>query len=74
MAPARIGWSAPSPAGHPAPIRVSLVIGTDAATLSRAAFEVAPARAVRHDGEVDVVAEAIARRLSRYLPITSLPR
>lgn len=60
----------PGPAGHPAPIRVSLVIGTDAATLSRAAFEVAPARAVRHDGEIDSVAETIARRLSRYLPIT----
>jgi hypothetical protein len=60
----------PGPHGHPAPIRVSLVIGTDAATLSRAAFEVAPARAVRHDGEIDVVAETIARRLSRYLPIT----
>ena len=60
----------PGPAGQPAPIRVSLVIGTDAATLSRAAFEVAPARAVRHDGEIDVVADTIARRLSRYLPIT----
>ena len=59
----------PGPADQPAPIRVSLVIGTDAATLSRAAFEVAPARAVRHDGEIDVVDETIARRLSRYLPI-----
>ena len=35
----------PGDGGRPAPIRVSLVIGTDAATLSRAAFEVAPARA-----------------------------
>jgi hypothetical protein len=59
----------PGPASQPAPIRVSLVIGTDAATLSRAAFEVAPARAVRHDEGIDVVAGAIARRLSRYLPI-----
>ena len=57
----------PSPGGRPAPIRVSLVIGTDAATLSRAAFEIAPARAVAHGGEHDAVAETIARRLSRYL-------
>lgn len=57
------------PASLP-PICVSLVIGTDAATLSHAAFEVAPARAVRDDGEIDAVTETIARRLSRYLPIT----
>ncbi len=60
----------PGPAGRPAPIRVSLVIGTDAAALSRAAFEIAPARAVRQDGETDAVAETITRRLSRYLPTT----
>jgi hypothetical protein len=58
----------PGPDGRPAPIRVSLVIGTDAATLSRAAFEVAPARAVAHGGERDAVIETITRRLSRYLP------
>ena len=57
----------PGPDGAPAPIQVSLVIGTDAATLSRAAFEVAPARAVEHGGEHDAVAEAIIRRLGRYL-------
>ena len=57
----------PSPGGRPAPIRVSLVIGTDAATLSRAAFEVAPAKAVAHGGEHDAVAETITRRLGRYL-------
>jgi hypothetical protein len=57
----------PSPDGRPAPIRVSLVIGTDAATLSRAAFEVAPARAVAHGGEHDAIAETITRRLGRYL-------
>jgi hypothetical protein len=56
------------PGGLPAPIRVSLVIGTDAATLSRAAFEVAPARAVAHGGEHDAIADAITRRLARYLP------
>ena len=61
----------PSPGGRPAPIRVSLVIGTDAATLSRAAFEIAPARAVAHGGEHDAVVETIARRLGRYLPPSS---
>ncbi len=59
--------SQPGPHGQPAPIRVNLVVGTDAATLSRAAFEVAPARAVAHGGEYDAVAEAITRRLGRYL-------
>jgi hypothetical protein len=58
----------PGAEGAPAPIRVSLVIGTDAATLSRAAFEVAPAQAVAHGGEHDAVADAITRRLGRYLP------
>jgi hypothetical protein len=57
----------PGAEGRPAPIRVSLVIGTDAATLSRAAFEVAPAKAVAHGGEHDAVAETITRRLGRYL-------
>jgi hypothetical protein len=57
----------PGPNGRPAPIRVSMVIGTDAATLSRAAFEVAPARAVAHGGEYDAVADTIVRRLDRYL-------
>ena len=53
--------------GGPAPIRVNLVIGTDAATLSRAAFEVAPAKAVAHGGEYDAIVETITRRLGRYL-------
>ena len=61
----------PGPGGRPAPIHVSLVIGTDAATLSRAAFEVAPARAVAHGGEYDAVAETIARRLGRFLTAIS---
>jgi len=58
----------PGPGGRPAPLRVSLVIGTDAATLSRAAFEVAPARAIDRGGDTDPVVESIARRLGRYLP------
>jgi hypothetical protein len=57
----------PGPGGRPAPIRVGLVIGTDAATLSRAAFEVAPAKAVGHRGDDDAVIVAIARRLGHYL-------
>jgi hypothetical protein len=57
----------PGAGGEPAPVRVSIVIGTDAATLSRAAFDVAPAKAIAHGGERDVVAEAIARRIKRYL-------
>ena len=57
----------PGDGGKPAPIRVSLVIGTDAATLSRAAFEIAPARAISHGGELDAVAETIRRRIRRYL-------
>lgn len=57
----------PGDGGRPAPIRVSLVIGTDAATLSRAAFEVAPAKAIAHGGEHDAVTEAIRRRIRRYV-------
>lgn len=59
----------PSPGGGPAPIRVGLVIGTDAATLSRAAFEIAPAKAVARGGDYDLVAETINRRLGRYLRV-----
>jgi hypothetical protein len=58
----------PSPGGQPAQLHVSLVIGTDAATLSRAAFEMAPANAVAHGGQRDAVVDTIARRLGRYLP------
>lgn len=57
----------PGTNGTPAPIRVNLVIGTDAATLSRAAFEVAPAKAVESGGEHDAVSDAITRRLRHYL-------
>ena len=54
--------------GRPAPIHIDRVIGTDAATLSRAGFEVAPTRAVEQGGDMDVVALIIARRLGRFLP------
>jgi hypothetical protein len=59
---------APRPGGGPAPIRVRLIIGTDAQTLSRAAFDIAPAKAVAHGGETDAVVTAITRRLAAYLP------
>ncbi|MBO0801642.1 MAG: hypothetical protein J2P25_01000 [Nocardiopsaceae bacterium] len=58
----------PAPDGGPAPIDVRLVIGTDAATLSRAAFDIAPAKAVEHGAGADAVATAIIRRLTSYLP------
>ena len=51
-----------------------LIIGTDAATLSRAAFDIAPAKAVEYGAGVDAVVSAIIRRLAAYLPsITALP-
>jgi hypothetical protein len=58
----------PSPDGSPASLKVPLVIGTDAATLSRAAFDIAPAKAVEHGQGVDVIASTIARKLATYLP------
>jgi hypothetical protein len=54
--------------GGPAPIDVSLVIGTDAATLSRAAFDIAPAKALANADGSDAVVNAIVRRLASYLP------
>jgi len=56
------------PDGAPAPIDVSLVIGTDAATLSRAAFDIAPAKALANGAGTDAVVNAIIRRLTAYLP------
>lgn len=58
----------PSPDGSPAPISTSLIIGTDAQTLSRAAFDIAPARAAEHGGATDAIVSTIIRRLSAYLP------
>lgn len=54
--------------GGPAPIDASLVIGTDAATLSRAAFDIAPAKALANGDGTDAVVNAIIRRLTSYLP------
>jgi hypothetical protein len=58
----------PGPDGGPASLKVPLVIGTDAATLSRAAFDIAPAKAVEHGQGADAVVSTIVRRLSAYLP------
>ncbi|HEV8649724.1 MAG TPA: hypothetical protein VG276_10045 [Actinomycetes bacterium] len=58
----------PAPDGGPAPLHVWLVIGTDAATLSRAALDVAPAKAVEYGGADDAVRMALIKRLGAYLP------
>jgi hypothetical protein len=58
----------PGDGGGPAPIEVKLVIGTDAATLSRAALDSAPANAVQQGGGGDIVLAILARRLRAHLP------
>jgi len=58
----------PGADGRPARLNTELVIGTDAATLSRAAFDIAPAKAVSY-GESDTVVTIVLRRLARYLPV-----
>lgn len=58
----------PGPDGGPASLKVPLVIGTDAATLSHAAFDIAPAKAVEHGQGADIVVSTIVRRLAAYLP------
>ncbi len=58
----------PASNGSPAPLRIPLVIGTDAQTLSKAAFDIAPAKAVEHNSGTDAIVTAIIRRLSTYLP------
>jgi hypothetical protein len=58
----------PSPDGGPALLNTKRVIGTDAATLSRAAFDIAPVKAVSYGDGTDAVVTAILRRLARYLP------
>jgi hypothetical protein len=57
------------PDGGTAPINVCLVIGTDAPTLSRAAFDVAPAKAVEHGAGTDAVVSSIVRRLRAHIPV-----
>jgi len=81
---ASFGWTGPAGATFPGVITRGVVrtaanvdkswVGTDAATLSRAAFDVAPAKAVEHGAGVDAVATAIIRRLASYLPEISVHR
>jgi hypothetical protein len=63
----------PGPGGEPAPIDIRLVVGTDAATLSRAALDVAPARAIARSSGRDAVLDALNRRLRAYLPDLERP-
>jgi hypothetical protein len=54
--------------GQPTPVTITAVIGTDAASLSRMALDVAPARAADLGGTQDAVVAAVRRRLARYAP------
>lgn len=58
----------PADNGAPAPIEIKLVIGTDASTLSRAALDVAPARAIENSVGNDAVLVSLGSRLRKYLP------
>lgn len=58
----------PKQDGSPAFLKVPLVIGTDASTLSKAAFDIAPAKAIEQGKGADVVVSTIVRRLATYLP------
>lgn len=63
----------PGDSGAPAALRVRRIIGTDASTLSRAAFDIAPLKAVAHGDGTDAVVSVIVRRLGAYLPGVGLP-
>lgn len=54
--------------GKPAAVDVARIIGTDAQTLSRAALDIAPSKAVEHAGIDDAIVLALNRRLRRILP------
>lgn len=58
----------PAADGGPAPIEIKLVIGTDAPTLSRAALDVAPAKAIENSSGRDVVLASLDLRLRKILP------
>lgn len=57
----------PGPAGDATPVEVRRIIGTDAATLGRAALETAPTKAVSLGAHVGV-SDTITRRLRSLLP------
>jgi|SRR5271166_628468 len=58
----------PDPDGGPAAFRTRKIIGTDAPTLSRAAFEVAPLKAVEFSAQIDTVVKKVADRLGPLIP------
>lgn len=58
----------PAHDGGPADVNLRLMIGTDAATLSRAALEVAPAKAVEYGGSDDAIMAVVMRKLRMFLP------
>jgi hypothetical protein len=60
--------------GQSAPIHTSLIIGTDAESLSRAVFAIAPAKALAHAGNNDTVTAAITHSIRRYVPEISKDR
>jgi len=54
--------------GGPAAFRTHKIIGTDGPALSRAAFEVAPLKAVEFSAQIDTVVKKVADRLSPLIP------
>ncbi|WP_045876694.1 NotI family restriction endonuclease [Pseudofrankia sp. DC12] len=58
----------PAAPGWPAPIEINMIIGTDAQTLSRAALDVAPGKAIENSAGRDAVLDTLSRRLRQYLP------
>ncbi|MEV7201527.1 hypothetical protein [Streptomyces griseoluteus] len=58
----------PASDGGPAPLAVDMVLGTNAETLSKAALDVAPRKAVEGQGVNDAVRTTLLKRLRDYLP------
>ncbi|MHA6762009.1 PDDEXK family nuclease [Streptacidiphilus sp. PAMC 29251] len=54
--------------GGPAQLAVGVVLGTNAAALSRAALDIAPKKAVEGQGSNDAVLTSLRRRLKNTLP------
>ncbi len=54
--------------GNAAPLVTDIILGTDAATMSKAALDVAPRKAVEGQGTQDAVRTALQKRLREVLP------
>ncbi|KAB1983427.1 PDDEXK family nuclease [Streptomyces triticiradicis] len=54
--------------GGPAPLAIEMVLGTNAAALSKAALDIAPRKAVEGQGANDAVKAALLKRLRTNLP------